>query len=103
MRRLIGLALAGLSCFFMLVSVGRGEEEILHGQIQAINKKFDFVIIDIGSENGVKEGMVFMVHRKKKLLGKVRVEEAYPRMSSCLNLPAWQQGKFREDDGVILE
>lgn len=90
-----------LCCMFF--SPVRAEEKILNGRILAVNRKFDFVIINFGMEDGVKEGMIFMVYRDKELLGKVEVEEVFPKMSSCIVLPEWRQRTIKIDDGVLLE
>lgn len=94
---------------FLLISVGlcfstvRAEEKILNGRILEVNRKFNFVIINLGKEDGVERGMVFMVHRDKKLLAKVEAEDLFPKMSSCIILPEWKQGSIKVDDRVIAE
>lgn len=81
----------------------KAEENVLNGRILEVNSKFDFVIINLGEEDGVERGMIFMVYRDKKLLGKVQAEDVFPKMSSCVILPEWKQATIRIDDGVIAE
>lgn len=75
--------------------------EIQNGKILEINKEFNFVIINLGKEEGIKKGMIFLVYREKKLLGKMEVEEVFQDMSSCNMLPWFKQEELKIDDGVL--
>lgn len=75
--------------------------EIFNGKILEVNSEYNFVIINLGKENGIKKGMVFMVYREKKLLGKVEVEEVFGDMSSCIILPWFKKEEIKIDDGVL--
>lgn len=92
-----------LILFGIFIGTVNAERKILNGRILEINRKFDFVIINLGREDGVKRDMMFMVYRDKKLLGKIKAEDVFPKMSSCIVLPEWKQGKFKLDDGVLAE
>ena len=96
-----------LLCLIILISICSGtvkaREKILNGKVLEVNRKFDFVIINLGKEDGIKKGMMFMVYRDKKLLGKVEAEDIFPKMSSCIVLPEWKQGNIKVDDGVLAE
>ena len=61
-------------CLFFLfifaalsISIIKAEEGFLNGRILEVNRKFDFVVISLGMEDGVEKGMMFMVYRGKKL------------------------------------
>lgn len=88
---------------FFSPCITRAEETVLNGRVLEVNRKFDFAIINLGAEDGAIVGMVFMVYRDKKLLGKVCVEEVFPKMSSCAILPEWERARINVDDGVIAE
>lgn len=75
--------------------------EILNGKILEVNNEHNFVIINLGKGKKVKKGMVFLVYREKKLLGKVEVEEVFQDMSSCNILPWFQKEEIKMDDGVL--
>ncbi len=76
-------------------------EKILTGKILTVNKEFNFVIINLGKKDNLKKGMVFLVYRENKLIGKIEVEETFKDMSSCLILPWITKEEFRRDDGVL--
>ena len=92
-----------LILFSLSLGVVRAEERILNGRILAVNRKFNFVIINLGKEDGIEKGMIFMVYQDKKLLGKVEVEDVFPKMSSCIILPEWKQGSIKVNDGILAE
>jgi len=88
-----------------------GEEEVglgnivlraqkLEGHILAVNKKFDFVILDIGKKDLLMEGTILIVHRDKKFIGKIKVKKVYAKMSQGIILPGWTRGRIREGDKV---
>lgn len=86
----------------ILISCVKGlDAEILNGRILEVNKDYNFVIINLGKEEGVKKGMVFMVYREKKLLGKVEAEDVFQDMSSCNILPWFEKEEIKIDDGVL--
>lgn len=75
--------------------------EILNGRILEINREYNFVIVNLGKEDGVKRGMVFLVYREKKLLGRVEVEDVFNDMSSCNILPWYESEEIKIDDGIL--
>lgn len=87
--------------FILVAWVMDLDAEILNGRILEINKEFNFVIINLGKEEGVKKGMVFMVYREKKLIGKVEAEDVFQDMSSCAILPWFKKEEIKIDDGVL--
>ena len=61
------------------------EEEAfeLEGHIITVNDKHRFVVIDIGRDAGVKEGMPFNVYRRGKKVGKIEVLETRENIAAC--------------------
>lgn len=45
----------------------------LEGEIMTVNEEHRFVVIDLGSDDGLEIGMVFSVHRGKKEIARIRV------------------------------
>jgi len=89
--------------FIVLHPFYANAEKILNGRILAINKKFNFVIINLGEKDGIKKGMIFMVYRGQKLLARAETEDVYKEMSSCALIPGRNIGKLKIDDGVLEE
>jgi hypothetical protein len=84
-----------------LYPVVKKAEKILNGKVLAINEKYDFIIVNLGKKDNVKKGMIFLIYRDNKLIGKAQVEEVFKDMSSCLVLPWIREEQIKRDDGVL--
>jgi hypothetical protein len=73
----------------------------LRGKILAVDPKYDFVILNIGEDQGAKERGVMMVDHDGKLLGKVRIKTVYKDRSVANILPDWKRGDIDEGDEVL--
>jgi hypothetical protein len=73
----------------------------LKGRVLAVDPKFDFVVLDIGDDQGVKERGEMMVSRQGKLIGKIRISSVQKDRSVASIIPAWKRGDVREGDQVI--
>lgn len=65
------------------IGVERGSEavsetakraETHQGEVLAINKEFNFVIVNLGTENGIKEGMTLVLYQDGKATSDLRVD-----------------------------
>jgi len=70
------------------------------GKVLVVNKRYDFVVIDLGKDHGMETGVVLILHRGRKFMGKVIVEKVYERMSAAALLRDWMQGEVEVGDGV---
>jgi hypothetical protein len=84
-----------------LYPAARRTEKILNGKILTVNKEFNFVIINLGKKDNLKKGIIFLVYRENKLIGKVEVEETFKDMSSCVIVPWISKEELKRDDGVL--
>jgi len=73
----------------------------LRGKILAVDQKFQFVVLDVGADQGVKERGELLVSRNGNMIAKVQV--ATVDKSRCIAniLPGWQKGDLLEGDLVI--
>jgi len=53
------------------------------GKIIAINEEYNFVIVDLGEEEGIKVGRSFDVFRDQNLIGKLEVIQTGSSVSAC--------------------
>ncbi|MFH2145837.1 MAG: hypothetical protein ABII75_07430 [Candidatus Omnitrophota bacterium] len=74
----------------------------VEGQVLVVNKEFDFVVVNIGEKDGIKESEVLEVYRGTKLLGRVQVERIYDTMSSAVILKEFTKDEILEGDIVRL-
>lgn len=64
----------------------------LKGSVVAVDGKWDFVVLDVGSNQGAKERGTLIVRRGDKLVGKVRLVTVEENKSVANVLPEWRQG-----------
>ncbi|HEY6166424.1 MAG TPA: hypothetical protein VI454_00200 [Verrucomicrobiae bacterium] len=86
----------------------RGEElppvelpQGLKGKIVQVDPKFDFVVLNIGGNDGVLERGELLINRKGRLIGKVRVSSVMPDKCVANVLRAWKQDEPFEGDEVL--
>lgn len=85
----------------------RGKEVIpplpagLRGKVIAVEPKWDFVVLDVGGEQGVVERGELLVNRDGKLVAKLRVTGVEPKRCIANVLPEWKQAEVMEGDAVL--
>lgn len=73
----------------------------LKGKVIAVDPKWDFVVLDIGSEQGAVERGEMLVDRKGKLVAKVKLSSVEANRSVANILPEFRQANVMEGDQVI--
>lgn len=73
----------------------------LKGKVLVTDPKYDFVVLDIGEVQGVKEDGQFLVNRNGKLVAKVKVRSVQPNRSIANVLPGWKLSDVMEGDQVL--
>jgi hypothetical protein len=68
------------------------------GKVEVINRKFNFVISNIGQDDGLKIGDVLNVYRNDKPIGLVRVEKLYDVLSASAIIEERDEMKIQEGD-----
>lgn len=59
----------------------------LKGKVLAVDPKYDFVVLDIGGDQGVLERGVMLVNRRGVLVGKIKIASVSPQRSVANILP----------------
>jgi len=72
----------------------------LTGKVLVTDPKWNFVILDIGLDQGIKEYGELLVNRNGKLVAKVIVRSAQKNRSVANVMPGWQLGEVMEGDQV---
>jgi chromosome segregation ATPase len=73
----------------------------LKAKIVAVDPKYDFVVLNVGSNQQVLTGGKLIVERDGRLLAKLRVTSVEPNRSIANILPDWKQGEVSEGDDVL--
>lgn len=74
----------------------------LKGSVVAVDGKWDFVILDVGSNQGAKERGTLIVRRGDKLVGKVRLITVEENKSVANVLSEWKQGNVAVAPGDLV-
>src|SRR5262245_56821475 len=72
----------------------------LHGKILVFDPKWEFVVLDIGDEAGVRENGEMLVSRDGKLVAKIIVRTVEKNRSIANVIPGWKLGELLEGDVV---
>jgi hypothetical protein len=73
----------------------------LRGRIVAVDPKYDFVILDLGINDGLVERGELLVNREGRMVAKLRVTAVEPNLSIANIMPGWRDGELNEGDVVI--
>jgi hypothetical protein len=74
------------------------------GTVLAVDPKYDFVVLDVGGNQGIAENAKLLVNREGKLIGKVKITSVEPNRSIANVLPEWKQegAEIMEGDQVFF-
>jgi cell shape-determining protein MreC len=73
----------------------------LRGKVIAVDPKYNFVVLNIGEDQGVKERGVMMINHDGRLLGKVRIKSVSKDRCVANILTDWKRGEVMEGDEVL--
>jgi hypothetical protein len=71
------------------------------GKIVAVDPKYDFVVLDIGANQGLVQDASMLVNRDGRLVAKVRITRVEPNRAIANIMPEWKQGEVLEGDQVV--
>jgi len=75
--------------------------KVLEGKVLVVNKEYNFVVINMGSKDGVSLGQVFTISRGNNVLGDVKVEKLHDSMAAAGFITEDTKNKVREGDKVV--
>ena len=73
----------------------------LVGHVMAINTEWNFVVLDIGENDGIVPNAYMLIYREGQLLGRIKITSVEPSISIGDILPKWTHGELREGDSAI--
>ena len=91
-----------LSCNEDDVMICQGPIHGLKGTVKVVDPKWDFVVLDIGANQGVLQNGVMLVHRDSKLIGKVKIVNVMGDRCVANILPGWKLREIQEGDQVLF-
>jgi hypothetical protein len=76
--------------------------EDLRGTVLAVDPRYEFIVLDIGSDDGALEQGEMLVSRAGKLVAKVRILSVQSDRSVANILPEWKQAEIMEGDVALV-
>ena len=71
------------------------------GKVLVVDPKYDFVVLNVGGNQGVVENGRLLVNRDGKLVARLRVTKVEPDRSIANVMPDWKQAEVMEGDQVL--
>jgi len=68
-----------------------------------VNKDYNFVVINLGLQQGIKINDLFSVYHKEKYIGDIKVEKLHESMAAAGFVSAQIKDKISEGDKVVLK
>ncbi|MBI3324744.1 MAG: hypothetical protein HYZ92_05640 [Candidatus Omnitrophica bacterium] len=72
----------------------------VQGQVIVVNREYDFVVINMGRNQGLEVGQEFRLVRGDRVVGRVKVEKLYDELSAASIMPESDRDAIREGDLV---
>lgn len=73
----------------------------LKGKVLVADPRYNFVVLDIGANQGVLENGRLLVNRNGKLVAKVQIKSVQADRSIANVMPDWKLGEIMEGDQVL--
>lgn len=70
------------------------------GQVVVVNREYDFIVVNLGRNQGLQIGQEFQIVRGNEILGRAKVEKVYDELSAAAILPDSNKASIREGDLV---
>lgn len=69
-------------------------------EVQQVDAVYGFVIVNAGTEEGLKKDTILNIARNNRLVAKAVVEKSRENVAAAVILPEWSQGEVRVGDTV---
>lgn len=73
---------------------------VLEGKVLVVNREFNFVVINLGSKDGIASGSAFTISKEGRTVGRAQVERIYENMSAANIIEEPRKGEIQEGDSV---
>ncbi len=79
-----------------------GTPEGLRGEVIQVNTDWNFVILNVGSAQGLTANTEMLVHRDDEMIGRVRVSDVREATAVAEIMPDWLRTTLRRGDHVLF-
>lgn len=85
------------------LNTGRPLPRGIAGKVVLVNKDWNFVVLNLGSNDGLVPNAEMLVHRGDKLVGKIQISGVTRQMAIADINPEWVQAQVKEGDFVAAQ
>jgi vacuolar-type H+-ATPase subunit I/STV1 len=78
-----------------------GSAQGLEGKVLVLNKEYNFVVVNLGSKDGLVAGELFSVYRGETYLGDIKIEKVQDVMSAAGFVSGDLKNKVKEGDRIV--
>ena len=78
-------------------------ESRIRGRIADVNQEWGFIVLDVGSNHGVTNDMVFVVGPRGNAKGRLRVKQTSENSSVAYKMERWYHHKNLNEGDVVVE
>ncbi len=82
--------------------VASEETEDPDADVLVVNRKFDFIVANLGKLDGADLGTELDVYRDGEFIAKTKIEKLYDNMSAAAILPEWKDANIKEGDQIYF-
>jgi hypothetical protein len=75
----------------------------LEGKLLVVNKDYNFVVINLGTKDGISVGQMFTVYSGDKEVGDIKVEKVHDSMSAAGFVNPGMKDKVKEGDKIVIK
>lgn len=79
------------------------QSEIPAGRVLSVDRDTEFVIVNLGSKDGLESGKVLAVYRGNEFLGDIQITRVQPEMSAADLIPPFSSQRVRKNDQVVAK
>lgn len=80
-----------------------GSSQAAQGRVLTVDVDAEFVIVNLGEKDGLKQGTVLSVFRGQEYLGDVQVTRLQPEMSAADFIPPFSSRLVRKNDQAVVK
>lgn len=73
----------------------------LEGKVLVVNKEYNFVVVNLGSKDGVNVDDIFSVYQSEKNIGDIKVAKVHDSMSAADFVSSSTKDQIKEGDRVV--
>ena len=71
------------------------------GKVLVVNREYNFIVINLGSKDGVNVGKIYSVYHNNKYVGDVKIDKVHDSMAAAGFISADVKDKISEGDKLV--